>query len=166
MPREYAHQTDVLPTAGAGLLLADNLHGGHRIAPATPADQDFRHHGRQADDKHKDQVHETNAPPPYSPVTYGNFQILPSPTAEPVTARIKARRDDQKPCNEVRFSTSLRPLFLVTTDSALFRRFAQPKSHRVTPVYQAESLYNPPMSKARQNKSILRHHCGQQKGSL
>jgi len=28
---------------------------------------------------------------------YGNFQIFPSPTADPVTARIKAMREDQCP---------------------------------------------------------------------
>ena len=28
-----------------------------------------------------------NAPPPFSPTTYGNFQILPSPTALPAAAK-------------------------------------------------------------------------------
>ena len=32
----------------------------------------------------------TNAPPPFSPVIYGNFQMFPSPTAEPAAANIKA----------------------------------------------------------------------------
>jgi hypothetical protein len=27
-----------------------------------------------------------NAPPPFSPTTYGNFQILPNPTALPAAA--------------------------------------------------------------------------------
>jgi hypothetical protein len=40
----------------------------------------------------------TNAPPPFSPVMYGNFQMLPNPTAEPVAAKIKAKRDDQWLC--------------------------------------------------------------------
>ena len=30
----------------------------------------------------------TKAPPPYSPVIYGNFHIFPKPTAEPAAARI------------------------------------------------------------------------------
>ena len=32
----------------------------------------------------------TNNPPPFSPALYGNPQILPSPTAEPVAASKKA----------------------------------------------------------------------------
>ena len=40
----------------------------------------------------------TNAPPPYSPVMYGNFQILPNPTAEPTAARMNVQRLAQIPC--------------------------------------------------------------------
>ena len=36
----------------------------------------------------------TNAPPPFSPVIYGNFHMFPSPTAEPAAANIKAVLDD------------------------------------------------------------------------
>ena len=39
----------------------------------------------------------TNAPPPFSPAIYGNFQILPKPIAEPVTASIKVNLDDHCP---------------------------------------------------------------------
>src|SRR5690606_9990766 len=44
----------------------------------------------------------TNAPPPFSPARYGNFQTLPRPTAAPVAARTNAARDDQCPWSEVR----------------------------------------------------------------
>lgn len=56
----------------------------------------------------------TNAPPPFEPARYGNFQTLPSPTADPVTARMKAMRDDQCPCREVRLAP---PPGWVTMDS-------------------------------------------------
>jgi hypothetical protein len=34
-----------------------------------------------------------NAPPPFSPQMYGNFQTLPSPTAQPADTRIKPSRE-------------------------------------------------------------------------
>ena len=40
----------------------------------------------------------TNAPPPFSAVIQGNFQILPSPTAEPVAANMNRIFDDHWPC--------------------------------------------------------------------
>src|SRR5690625_1590159 len=43
----------------------------------------------------------TKAPPPFSEVMYGKRQMLPSPTAEPVAARMKASRDDHMPCMDV-----------------------------------------------------------------
>lgn len=39
----------------------------------------------------------TKAPPPFSPAIYGNFQILPKPTADPEAANMNASRDDQDP---------------------------------------------------------------------
>ena len=39
----------------------------------------------------------TNAAPPCSPVMYGNFQMLPSPTAEPMAANTNADRRVHKP---------------------------------------------------------------------
>jgi SsrA-binding protein len=40
----------------------------------------------------------TNAPPPFSAVIQGNFQILPNPTAEPVAANMNRIFDDHWPC--------------------------------------------------------------------
>ena len=40
----------------------------------------------------------TNAPPPFSAVIQGNFQILPNPTAEPVAANMNRILDDHWPC--------------------------------------------------------------------
>ncbi len=37
----------------------------------------------------------TNTPPPLAPTSYGNFQMLPSPMAEPIAARMKPARLDQ-----------------------------------------------------------------------
>ena len=34
----------------------------------------------------------TNHPPPFSPVMYGNFQMLPKPTADPAAARMNPKR--------------------------------------------------------------------------
>jgi hypothetical protein len=34
----------------------------------------------------------TKAPPPFIPVTYGNLQMLPRPTAEPAAAMMKPKR--------------------------------------------------------------------------
>jgi len=36
----------------------------------------------------------TNAPPPFSPAIYGNFQIFPKPTADPAAAKINVQRLD------------------------------------------------------------------------
>jgi hypothetical protein len=36
-----------------------------------------------------------NALPPFAPTSYGNFQMLPIPTAEPTVARMKPMRPDQ-----------------------------------------------------------------------
>src|SRR5699024_5739752 len=43
----------------------------------------------------------TKAPPPLSEGMHGKRQMLPSPTAEPVAARMKASRDDHMPCMDV-----------------------------------------------------------------
>ena len=40
----------------------------------------------------------TKAPPPFSLVIHGNFQIFPRPTAEPVAAKININLDDHSPC--------------------------------------------------------------------
>ena len=40
----------------------------------------------------------TNAPPPFSAVIQGNFQMLPNPTAEPVAANMNRIFDDHWPC--------------------------------------------------------------------
>ena len=40
----------------------------------------------------------TKAPPPFSAVIQGNFQILPNPTAEPVAANMNRIFDDHWPC--------------------------------------------------------------------
>ena len=37
------------------------------------------------------------APPPFSYATYGNRQMLPSPTAEPIAARMNTFRDENAP---------------------------------------------------------------------
>jgi hypothetical protein len=39
----------------------------------------------------------TNAPPPFSLVIQGNFQIFPKPTADPVAAKINISLDDHCP---------------------------------------------------------------------
>jgi hypothetical protein len=38
----------------------------------------------------------TNAPPPFYPAIYVNFQILPKPTAEPAAARMNVQRLDHE----------------------------------------------------------------------
>jgi len=44
----------------------------------------------------------TNAPPPFSPAMYGNFQMLPKPMADPVTASMKVSLDDHWPWSDER----------------------------------------------------------------
>ena len=53
----------------------------------------------------------TNAPPPLSPASVGNRQILPSPTAAPTAARMNAVREDQPSPVELVVATMFR-LFL------------------------------------------------------
>lgn len=55
----------------------------------------------------------TKAPPPFWPATYGNFQTFPSPTAEPVTARMKAILDDHWPCSDSRLAGSVARLLSI-----------------------------------------------------
>ena len=43
----------------------------------------------------------TKAPPPFSAVIHGNFQIFPKPTAEPVAAKINKIFDDHWPCIDI-----------------------------------------------------------------
>tara|TARA_B100000287_G_C20599060_1_gene767286 strand:+ start:464 stop:1117 length:654 start_codon:yes stop_codon:yes gene_type:complete len=53
------------------------------------------------------------APPPFSPVIYGNFHIFPSPTAEPLAARINAVLEDHSPCEDVRSITIICDIYCV-----------------------------------------------------
>ena len=52
----------------------------------------------------------TKAPPPLVPALYGNPQIFPSPTADPVAAKIKVHCPIHDPCN-FNFRSSYKILF-------------------------------------------------------
>src|SRR5690606_41763637 len=84
-----------------------------------------------------------NAPPPFRPVIYGNFQILPRPTAAPVAARIKAIRDDQCPCKDWRRPSSDTSATGKGRDTGLFRRVSQAWPVECQPLARPENRKEP-----------------------
>lgn len=80
----------------------------------------------------------TKAAPPLSPTIYGNFQILPRPTAEPAAASTKVIRDDHCACASFAIHHPLSRLLCksLRVEHASFRKIAS------LPAYFSESKRN------------------------
>ena len=73
----------------------DGRDAGNGIRPSKTADREFDQHQRHHDEREAREVEQDEARVPFDPTSYVNFQVLPSPTAEPTAASMNAPRPDQ-----------------------------------------------------------------------